>query len=119
MIHGRSAYWFRAWDEWQARLHRVTKTGPGPALLATLAAHLRCQPVGFAVDTVRGRGERVAAFVPLARAALSLLRQLAESLLEVALGMASLLKGAAEEGLYKRGVWTLVCGGQRQGKGRG
>eukprot|EP00964_Phaeocystis_antarctica_P140852 scaffold105768_cov61-Phaeocystis_antarctica.AAC.1 len=58
---GRAAYWFRAWDGWQAHLHRLTKTELGPALLAALAARLRRQPVGFAVDTVRGRGERVAA----------------------------------------------------------
>ena len=41
------------------RLHRLTKTGPGPALLAALAAHLRRQPIEFAVKTVRGRGEQV------------------------------------------------------------
>lgn len=53
--------WFRAWDGWQARLHRLTKNGPIPALLAALAARLRRQPVELAVDTLRGRGERVAA----------------------------------------------------------
>eukprot|EP00964_Phaeocystis_antarctica_P014359 scaffold7909_cov62-Phaeocystis_antarctica.AAC.1 len=60
-MHGRAAYWFRAWDGWQAHLHRLTNTGPSPVLFATLATHLRRQPVGFAVDTVQGRGERVAA----------------------------------------------------------
>ena len=54
--------WFRAWDGWQARLHRLTiKNGPISALLAALAARLRRQPVELAVDTLRGRGERVAA----------------------------------------------------------
>lgn len=53
--------WFRAWDGWQARLHRLTKNGPIPALRAALAARLRRQPVELAVDTLRGRGERVAA----------------------------------------------------------
>eukprot|EP00964_Phaeocystis_antarctica_P045455 scaffold26169_cov66-Phaeocystis_antarctica.AAC.3 len=61
LVQEGSRQWFRAWDGWQARLHRLTNTGPGPALLAALAARLRRQPVGFAVDTAGGRGERMAA----------------------------------------------------------
>jgi hypothetical protein len=52
--------WFCAWDGWQARLHRLTKNGPITALRAALAARLRRQPVELAVDTLRGRGERLA-----------------------------------------------------------
>ena len=53
--------WFRAWDGWQARLHRLTKNGPIPALRAALAARLRRQPVELAVDTLQGRSEQVVA----------------------------------------------------------
>ena len=44
----------------QARLHNLTKSGSVRALLAALAAHLRRELLEFAVERVRGRGERVA-----------------------------------------------------------
>ena len=49
-------------DGCQARLHSLTKNGPVLALLALLAAlAARRLPIEFAVDTVRGRGGRIAA----------------------------------------------------------
>eukprot|EP00964_Phaeocystis_antarctica_P020710 scaffold11459_cov64-Phaeocystis_antarctica.AAC.5 len=48
-------------DGWQARLHSLTKSGRSRVFLAALAVHLRREPIEFAVETVRDRGERVAA----------------------------------------------------------
>ena len=43
-------------DGWQARLHSLAKNARVAALLT---AHLRREPLEFAVETVRGRGEPV------------------------------------------------------------
>ena len=54
--------WVVGWsrDGWRARLHNLTKSGHVSALLAALAARLRRESLEFAVEAVRGRGERVA-----------------------------------------------------------
>ena len=56
--------WDASWDRWQARLHNSAKSGHVLTLLTALAVHLRREPIEFAVETVRGRGEQMVA--PLA-----------------------------------------------------
>ena len=46
-------------DECKARLHNLVTSGRVPFILAALAAHLRREPLEFAVETVRGRSEQV------------------------------------------------------------
>jgi hypothetical protein len=47
-------------DEWQVRLHSLTENGRVPAVLAARAAHIRLEPLEFAFEAVRSRGERAA-----------------------------------------------------------